>query len=124
MWWGQGDDSHILYGQLEIITSPAYMAQGIVSMVGDKIVEYLKRGIRLGISSRGVGSLKEVNGKNIVQDDFELICFDLVVSPSTPGAFLFPQKNEMQVGENVVNDNTIITEDNKLIVNAMNNFLN
>ena len=39
MWWGNGDDEHILYGQLEIVTSPAYMKQGIVSMIGDKIVD-------------------------------------------------------------------------------------
>lgn len=93
MWWGSGDDANILYGTLEIITSPAYMRDGIVCMVGDKIVEYLKRGITLGISSRGVGSLKEVRGENIVQDDFELICFDLVASPSTPGAYLFPDES-------------------------------
>lgn len=133
MWWGTGDKENILYGQLEIITSPAYMQQGIVSMVGDKIVEYLKRGIRLGISSRGVGSLKETNGKNIVQKDFELICFDLVASPSTPGAYLFPEKNEMQVGES---DNSKLkslnsdkglfenlNENNQKIVNALDRFL-
>jgi hypothetical protein len=124
IWWGEGDKSNILYGQLEIITSPAYMRDGIVSMVGDKIVEYLKRGIRLGISSRGVGSLKESNGKNIVQNDFELICFDLVASPSTPGAYLFPEKNEMQVGEAVKNGGEIIstawTGNGKEKLNRMN----
>ena len=127
IWWGEGEKSNVLYGQLEIITSPAYMREGKVSMVGDKIVEYLKRGIRLGISSRGVGSLTEENGKNIVQNDFELICFDLVASPSTPGAFLFPDKNEMQVGEHkylktgsgIVNLNE---KDNK-VVDAINQFL-
>lgn len=93
MWWGEGADRNILYGTLEIITSPAYMRDGFVCMIGDKIVEYLKRGIKLGISSRGVGSLKEVRGENIVQDDFELICFDLVASPSTPGAYLFPDES-------------------------------
>jgi len=123
MWWGESEDEHILYGQLEIVTSPAYMKQGIVSMIGDKICEYLKRNVRLGISSRGVGSLKEVNGKNIVQDDFELICFDLVVSPSTPGAFLFPQSNEMQVGETINNKGMVLSEDEKIIVDAMNKFL-
>lgn len=126
MWWGTGDNSNILYGQLEIITSPAYMQQGIVSMVGDKIVEYLKRNIRLGISSRGVGSLKEVNGKNIVQKDFELICFDLVASPSTPGAYLFPEKNEMQIGENinvVHQSSTVINESDKKVIDAINKFL-
>jgi len=126
MWWGQGSEENVLYGQLEIITSPAYMRDGIVTMVGDKIVEYLKRGIKLGISSRGVGTLKEVHGKNIVQADFELICFDLVGTPSTPGAYLFPNKNELQVGENnkLGDENSeILSEDKKLLVNNLDKFL-
>lgn len=127
MWWGQGQDQNILYGTLEIITSPAYMRDGIVCMVGDKIVEYLKRGIRLGISSRGVGSLKEVRGENIVQDDFELICFDLVASPSTPGAYLFPEisKSFSEFGENEIKSGTIITENekHKKIITGIEKFL-
>ena len=129
MWWGNGNDSHILYGQLELITSPGYMKDGIVSMIGDKIVEYLKRGIRLGISSRGVGSLKEVKGQNIVQPDFELICFDLVASPSTPGAYLFPESNEIQIGENqftnknLININESLDDNKKKLINAINKFL-
>lgn len=129
MWWGQGENQHILYGQLEIITSPAYMNNGIVCMIGDKIIEYLKRGIKLGISSRGVGSLKEVNGENVVQDDFEIICFDLVVSPSTPGAYLFPVNNEMEIsnmnmGENIeVTKNNINENKDLKIKSALDNFL-
>jgi hypothetical protein len=53
---------------------------------------YLRQGVTLGISSRGVGSLKKIGEQNEVQDDFELICFDLVSSPSTPGAYLFLNK--------------------------------
>jgi hypothetical protein len=45
----------------------------------------------LGISSRGVGSVKTIKGEDIVQDDFELIAFDIVSSPSTPGAYLFKE---------------------------------
>jgi len=127
MWWGTGENENVLYGQLEIITSPAYMKQGIVCMVGDKIVEYLKRGIKLGISSRGVGSLKEVNGENIVQDDFELICFDLVASPSTPGAYLFPDMNQMEIGasmeENITPKGTNLNENTEKITTAINKFL-
>lgn len=126
MWWGNGNDENILYGQLEIITSPAYMRDGIVSMVGDKIVEYLKRGVKLGISSRGVGTLKEVNGKNIVQPDFELICFDLVASPSTPGAYLFPEKTEMDftgMDENIKMKGKNLTEQQKRTLNAINRFV-
>jgi hypothetical protein len=55
---------------------------------------YLRQGVTLGISSRGVGSLKKVGERNEVQDDFELICFDLVSSPSTPGAYLFLNKDD------------------------------
>lgn len=123
MWWGDGENAHVLYGQLEIITSPAYRKQGIVSMIGDKIMEYLKRGVQLGISSRGVGTLKEINGENIVQDDFELICFDLVASPSTPGAYLFPNKNQLSVGESIINTKNTINEDNKKIINILDEFL-
>jgi len=127
MWWGTGENDNVLYGQLEIITSPAYMRDGIVCMVGDKIVEYLKRGIKLGISSRGVGSLKEVNGENIVQDDFELICFDLVASPSTPGAYLFPDMNQMEIGssmeENTRAIETNLNENTQKITTALNKFL-
>jgi hypothetical protein len=123
MWWGEGENEHVLYGQLEIITSPGYMKDGVVSMVGDKIIEYLKRGVRLGISSRGVGTLKEVHGENLVQDDFELVCFDLVATPSTPGAYLFPEKNQLTIGENIITEKEPINENNKKIVNELNKFL-
>jgi len=49
----------------------------------------LRQGVTLGISSRGVGSLTKNGEYNEVQEDFELICFDLVSSPSTPGSYLF-----------------------------------
>lgn len=127
MWWGQGDNAHTLYGKLEIITSPAYINHGQVCMIGDKIVEYLRRGIKLGISSRGVGSLQEVKGKNIVQKDFELICFDLVASPSTPGAYLFPKFNDdngaTSVQEtNIVTPKSILKEEK--LISALDDFLN
>lgn len=122
MWWGTGENQNVLYGTLEIITSPGYHKYGVCSMIGDKIIEYLKRGIRLGISSRGVGSLKEVHGENIVQNDFELICFDLVHSPSTPGAYLFPE-NPTVMKEQTNKTGLIITERHKKILTKMNNFL-
>lgn len=126
MWWGTGENHNILYGTLEIVTTPGYHRYGVCSMIGDKICEYLKRKIRLGISSRGVGSLKEVNGENIVQNDFELICFDLVASPSTPGAYLFPESelesNSMMKESNRING-TLLTEKHKKIMSKMDRFL-
>jgi hypothetical protein len=125
MWWGNGDQDNVLFGQLKLIVSPGYIKYGVVSVIGDKIVLYLQNKVRLGISSRGVGTLKEVNGENLVQNDFELIGFDLVATPSTPGAFLFPEiKSGAGFGENYVNKNgVLIKEDDNKIINALNRFL-
>jgi hypothetical protein len=90
IWW----DGAVLMGKLKLLTSPGFHERGIVSTKGDMAANYLRQGVTLGISSRGVGSLKKVGEQNEVQDDFELICFDLVSSPSTPGAYLFSQPDE------------------------------
>ena len=80
MGW-QGDD---LVGKVEVLGTPA----------GNILKELFKSGIRLGISSRGMGSVKEVMREGDetleVQPDFELIAFDFVSNPSTQGAFLSP----------------------------------
>ena len=72
--------------------------------MGDIAANLLRYGVTLGISSRGVGSLKKENGKNMVQDDFELICFDLVSSPSTPGAYLFKDLDEKELYDESLNE--------------------
>lgn len=90
IWW----DGHILMGKLKLLTSPGFHERGVVSTKGDQAANLLRQGVTLGISSRGVGSLKKVGEQNEVQDDFELICFDLVSSPSTPGAYLFTDVKE------------------------------
>jgi len=68
--------------------------------------ELFKSGIRLGISSRGMGSVESVNesGAQEVQDDFELIAFDFVSNPSTHGAFMYPMNES--VDKNVAVRNT------------------
>ena len=90
VWW----DGIILMGKLKLLTSPGFHERGIVSTKGDQAANLLRQGVTLGISSRGVGSLKKVGDRNEVQDDFELICFDLVSSPSTPGAYLFTNPDD------------------------------
>jgi hypothetical protein len=73
-----------------------------VSTKGDQAANLLRQGVTLGISSRGVGSLKKRGEQNEVQEDFELICFDLVSSPSTPGAYLFQdEKDRYKYEENL-----------------------
>jgi hypothetical protein len=76
-------------GKLKLLTSPGFHDKGIVSTKGDIAANLMRQGVTMGVSSRGVGSLKKVGERKEVQDDFELICFDLVSSPSTPGAYLF-----------------------------------
>jgi hypothetical protein len=90
IWW----DGHILMGKLKLLTSPGFHESGIVSTKGDIAANLMRQGVTMGVSSRGVGSLAKRGEQNEVQDDFELICFDLVSSPSTPGAYLFSNPEE------------------------------
>ena len=71
----QGDD---VYGVIEILDTPS----------GKIIQSLIESGITLGISSRGVGSTQRQGDTQVVQEDFQLICFDMVSEPSTPGAFM------------------------------------
>jgi hypothetical protein len=91
-WW----DGKILMGKIKLFTSPGWKKMGIVSTKGDQAAMLIMNGATLGISSRGVGSLKNVKGQNIVQEDFELVCFDLVSSPSTPGAYIFSDPSDRE----------------------------
>jgi hypothetical protein len=91
-WW----DGKILMGKIKLFTSPGWRKMGIVSTKGDQAAMLIMNGATLGISSRGVGSLKIIKGQNIVQEDFELVCFDLVSSPSTPGAYVFADPSERE----------------------------
>ena len=79
----EGDD---LLGTVEVLSTPA----------GNILRELFKSGIKLGISSRGLGSIKNEAQGDEVQDDFELIAFDFVSNPSTHGAFLSPVNESVQ----------------------------
>ena len=70
-------------GKIEVLDTPS----------GRILKDLLKAGVKLGISSRGLGTVKEANGVTMVEDDFQLICFDIVSEPSTPGAYMKPQKS-------------------------------
>ena len=55
----------------------------------------IESGVTLGISSRGVGSTNRQGDTQVVQDDFQLICWDFVTEPSTPGAFMMKEGREI-----------------------------
>ncbi len=91
-WW----EGQTLMGKIEIIMSPGFVNQGIISCKGDIIANLLRKGLRIGVSSRGLGTVKNVMGKTVVQDDFELLCWDAVADPSTPGAYIFYEKDNIE----------------------------
>jgi len=104
MHWN-GDD---LNGTVEVLGTPA----------GNILKELFKSGIKLGISSRGLGSVKEVHEAEgddsvEVQPDFELIAFDFVSNPSTHGAFLSPT-NEGKLHEGVGTRDGVCCHDCKI----------
>jgi hypothetical protein len=83
IWW-DGDD---VMGKIEILPTPS----------GNILTQLFKNGITVGVSSRGMGSLKPgADGVQEVQDDFELLCWDFVSTPSTPGAYVSPIKEGLE----------------------------
>ncbi len=118
-WW----DGKILMGKIKIYLTPGWKKMGIVSTKGDQAAYLLMNGATLGISSRGVGSLKQIKGQNIVQDDFELVCFDLVSSPSTPGAYIFSDPKDRDKYQESIEEKTIDTNNMKSLMGKLDNFL-
>jgi len=118
-WW----ESRTLMGKMEILMTPGFINYGIVSTKGDEVANLLRNKIKIGVSSRGVGSLKEgKNGEQIVQDDFEIICWDIVTAPSTPDAWIFRTHEETKpYVENIDNKKPIIKEN---LNDKLDNFLN
>ena len=71
-------DGNDIYGRAKILDTP----------YGKIVKDLVKEGVKIGVSSRGMGSLKQVNGINEVQEDFNLAAVDIVADPSAPDAFV------------------------------------
>jgi len=78
-------EGDVCYGAVELLNTPS----------GKILQSLVKSGVTLGISSRGVGTTRKQGDSQIVQDDFQLICFDMVSEPSTPGAFMMNEGKEV-----------------------------
>ena len=83
VWW-EGPN---VMGKVQVLNTPS----------GKILQELVNDGVKLGISSRGLGSVTESQGRTIVEDDFQLICFDFVSEPSTPNAFMIKEAKENKV---------------------------
>ncbi len=89
-------EGRTLVGKLELNVTQGFVKHGIASSFGDTIANLLLNGYKIGVSSRGVGSVEQKMGQYIVGDDFELICWDVVADPSTPNAYIGSSKEELQ----------------------------
>ncbi len=106
LYW-QGDD---LIGTVEILPTPS----------GNILKSLFESGVKVGISSRGLGSVRDVGNGNVeVQEDFEILCWDMVSNPSTQGSFMHT------ITENVIrnneNKNNKIDKINNIILNIFEN---
>ncbi len=82
VWW----DNKSVMGKVKVLNTPS----------GKILQELVNDGVKLGISSRGMGSVSENMGKTMVEDDFQLICFDFVSEPSTPNAFMMQEAKQFK----------------------------
>jgi len=88
VWW----DGDSVMGKVKVLDTPS----------GKILRSLVESGVKLGISSRGLGSTRKEGGKTIVEDDFQLICFDFVQEPSTPGAFMMSEGKKRTLDPNKI----------------------
>lgn len=103
IWW----DGKSVMGKLEVLNTPA----------GKVLKGLAEAGISVGISSRGMGSTYSKNGVTMVDDDYNLICFDVVSDPSAPGAFMKPMHGEPRRGPSMtvsLGENTVQSKNSNL----------
>ena len=98
-YWWDGDN---VMGKIEILPTPS----------GNILKALIENGITVGVSSRGMGSLKPMGEVQEVQDDFQLLCWDFVSTPSNPGSFMHLVKEGLNVDttNTYKKVNSIITE--------------
>lgn len=116
LWW----EKHTLVGEIELILSPGFVKYGVISCLGDMVANYLRLNIKIGVSSRGLGSVEKdkFTGKYIVQDDFDLTCWDIVTDPSTRGSYIGANMNDLtQYIESK-------TSNKSKLIEGLDNFLN
>ena len=92
-------EGNTLVGKIEFNLTEGFRKYGICSSLGDTCANLILNGYKIGVSSRGIGSVKTVLGKTIVCDDFELLCWDIVATPSTPGSYIGHKENLQQYVE-------------------------
>ena len=96
-WW----DGSAVMAKIKVLPTPS----------GKILQTLVESGVKLGISSRGLGSTRQSGGVTIVDDDFQLICFDMVSEPSTPGAFMMKEHRALAESKQRIDKlNNILTK--------------
>lgn len=107
-------ENHTVVGKVRIITSEAFRRYGAITCQGDQVANLIIEGLKVGVSSRGLGSVESRYGKTYVCDNYELICFDVVSEPSTPNAWICssgdPNEKNLYI-ENTKNRYTPLSEE-------------
>jgi hypothetical protein len=94
--WTKNDD---VMGDIEILTTPT----------GNIVRELIRNNIKLGVSSRGLGSVKQMGENTVeVQNDFSLVCFDIVSNPSTMGAYITENVSKIKIANPYTTINLLI----------------
>jgi len=97
MWW----DGDQVMGKIEVLPTTA----------GNILKALIENNVQVGVSSRGMGSLEDRNGVLEVQDDFELLCWDFVSTPSNPGSYMHMIKEGQEVPiDKYAKVNTLLSE--------------
>lgn len=94
IWWNGKD----VMGKIQVLNTPS----------GQVLRELVNANVKIGISSRGTGSVRESRGDTIVEDDFQLICFDIVSEPSTQGAFMMQEQKRSLIESREAKINSLI----------------
>ena len=108
-------EGHTLVGKMEILTSEGFRKQGIISCQGDMIANHLLNGLKIGVSSRGVGDVENKFGVMYVSN-YQLICWDVVSDPSTNNAWITMTDDELKPYLESKNYN------NKQMLNSLSNY--
>ena len=97
-------DGPSVMGKIKVLETPS----------GQILKALVESGVKTGISSRGMGSVTERQGKTMVEDDFQLICFDIVSEPSTPNAFMALSENKL-MNDRALKNNKILNLINEIV---------
>lgn len=109
-------EGRTLVGEMKLHTTPGYRKYGIPGTSGDLVANMLIDGIRVGVSSRALGSVENKLGVLMVGDDLELVCWDVVLEPSTSNAWISDKYEDLQPYiENTKHNGTPLSEKLKKI---------